>query len=446
MNDQGKWKPAPCNRKLKFVCERQQPYVLSGCDMPFNHGKPWDHEYRYYPQVPPAQKMLCFFYHNGPEPTLTYPEAERFCAKSGGHVIMPKTQYQQTRIIGDKWIAPQEEPLGDPPWPLGDLDWWEDFFEDLFDLKETPVSPVKDIHFWIGADNLGYCYNQKEWCPTSPASFTYLDGDNLTFNGFRADEPNNMQSHTQGCIILSVKHRTWDDVRCHQRYPVLCQVEHSYIRAHVNWDWMTACIPNHTHGPQWYPAPGDVCYVTIKLSTNRGSGAMVDFIKQWLGDVNFARPHSREQMRALVMSTPGNVFTHSSANSGSTLGLQSTQFPVWKWLNIQNNTASWSKVWPYESNWAPGHPVRPAGVGYPKQCAEFLANGRWRSYPCTEGRVLSCESPAVASLSQWKPRPWARKRKGKLAEPEAATSDHPRGRPCYNVVVILLACVIYFYS
>ena len=462
MNDQGKWKPTACDRKLKFVCERQQPYVLSGCDMPLNKGRLWHNDHTYYPQVPPAQRMFCFFFHENKGAHMVYSDAERFCTQSGGHIMMPKTKWQEVRILGElvnyrhktgkrprdkelfEWIY--DEIAGNNP------DVWVEEPSITVDQKRkrstAQISTVLGSNkIWYGADNIGYCYNQLEWCPASPNSFKYLDGNWLNYHSFPSGDGPDNSAHAEGCIEVDTDDHTWNDVNCDNNKAVVCQVEHSYIRTHANWDWLMACNPIYDAGRFWYLGPRDVCYYTLNMGhiNNQGFDQMVSKINKWHKNVQVARPHTREQMRALVLSRSFGYSGFFAGDLWSTLGLLSTKFGEWKWVNIQDGSDY--VVNKSEFNWEPGHPLRPPGGGYPKQCAGFASSGKWRSYPCTERRPVSCESPAVASLSQWQPRPWARRRKqrkDKVNKADAAKSDKSCVRPHFSIVVISLTVVLHY--
>lgn len=311
---------------------------------------------------------------------------------------MPKTAAQVVRIIGE-YDRPRIRRFGDNG-TAGNDDYDDNTEEDDDSLKAFPSVISKGgkrslpngiTSVWIGADKIGNCYNQKEWCTASPRNFVFLDGEHVRYHKFTNGEPND-SNHAEGCITITVRDHTWIDLPCTTlKRHVMCQVEHSYIRAHANWDHITACKDDNM-----YVAPGDVCYHTMSAGPDGTYRWMAGEIASWGPAYNIARPRTREQMRALVLSKQGT--------NTAVMGLRSkpdrqdgNHTGRWQWVDIQDKDYG-VDVQPGEFNWAPGEPRYGNNTG---QCAEFLTNsGKWRAYYCgpNQTRAMSWETPTIASL------------------------------------------------
>ena len=355
MDGDGQWSSATCASNVPIVvCEKRQPYLLSGCgasseEVSLVPG--------YYPPVTASQRMKCFYFRTD-QIQMTYSEADRFCNSHGGYIVMPNTEGQ---------------------------------LKDAFSFI-TGIT-YNDGLAWIGADSITHCYNQENCTQNKlPDRFVNLDGSPLGFTNWFADhgEPNNYGGF-EDCVLCHPNSYHTGDAACWGHNIVVCEVQPNNMKAHIIWDRLTAC-----DGPSWQHGAGDVCYkTTSEVGTfNEYVKACNDMSGGFSNDqTDTAKPRNKNQTRSLELA-------RQPFSENTWIGVEKdvTLVSYWKGQGPDGGPVRQGVVPSDATNW---EKIAIPDPGF----AIISPTGKWKiPRPDEEDKYIGvCEKPATPSLSNWEP-------------------------------------------
>ena len=355
---------------------------------------------------------------------MNYAEANRYCAGLGGFIIMPKSKRQLVQAV-------------------------------------SHLSRSRPPRVWIGADQIGHCFNQNSRCTPNSTNFKYLDGSDifgsdLGLPRWQPGAPDNYNDQ-EDCVYIRLGSLLLNDDQCTEKKKLVCQVAHNNLKARSNWDFLIACTADYEDGvANWYAA-GDKCLHTIM--TKQRQHFHNDFRDKCKAlsryyPVTPSHPVGRDQTRSLLLSRSMNI------NSLSTINLKVAK----SYIGVMTLNQARGRINHQEGGYSSGHGDDGPSIGFrpigetkwvwkpyngsciPIQllnfigtdhesdsntgnCIQMKANGRWQKIPCSYERYFSCEKPSIASLATWRAAYAA-------GSDEASGADAPRLESRWACLVI----------